>query len=167
MVRNSTTACATAKPFTPMCSPRGRDYQKNSGLLIWTTSWPYFLTALTTWIEKFEDEMVRNSTTACSTAKPVTPMRSSHGRDYQKNSGLLIWTTSWPYFLTALTTWIASNKRNLKMKIVAWNSFSLYALTPHVTMLIISWCLYTVHCLDGQEGMFCDACCPLEEHAQL
>ena len=34
MVRNSTTACATAKPFAPMCSPRGRDYQKNSGLLI-------------------------------------------------------------------------------------------------------------------------------------
>ena len=34
MVRNSTTACATAKLFTPMRSPRGRDYQKNSGLLI-------------------------------------------------------------------------------------------------------------------------------------
>ena len=119
-MHNSTTACVTAKPFTPMCSPRGRDYQKNSGFPIWTTSWPYFLTALTTWIasnkRNFKMKMVHNSTTACATAKPFTPMCSPRSRDYQKNSGLPIWTTSWPYFLTALTTWIASNKRNSKMK---------------------------------------------------
>ena len=60
--------------------------------------------------------MVRNSTNACATAKQFAPMCSPRCKDYQKNSGLPIWTTSWPYFLTVLSTWIASNKRNLKMK---------------------------------------------------
>ena len=60
--------------------------------------------------------MVHISTTACATAKPFTPMCSPWYRNYQKNSGLSIWTTSWPYFFEVLSTWIASNKRNLKSK---------------------------------------------------
>ena len=60
--------------------------------------------------------MVHISTTAYATAKSFTPMYSPRSRDYQKNSGLSIWTTSWPYFFEVLTTWIASNKRNLKTK---------------------------------------------------
>ena len=48
-----------------------------------------FLTALINHLnniesEKFEDEMEHNSTTACATAKPFTPVRSPRGRDNQK-----------------------------------------------------------------------------------
>ena len=67
-------------------------------------------------LRNLKTKMVHISTTACATAKPFTPMCSPRGRDCQKNSGLSIWTTSWPYFYEVLTTWIASNKRNLKTK---------------------------------------------------
>ena len=49
IVHISTTVRATAKPFTPMCSPSGSDNQKNCDFPIWTTLWPYFFMVLATW----------------------------------------------------------------------------------------------------------------------
>ena len=59
--------------------------------------------------------MVRISATACATAKPFIPTCSSRDGDCWKICGLPIWTTSWSFFMS-LTTSIASNKRNLKIK---------------------------------------------------
>ena len=100
IVRISTTVRATAKPFTPLCSPSGRDNHKNCDFPIWTTSWPYFFMAVNK--VKFEDEIVHISTTVRATAKPFTPLCSPSGRDNHKNCDFPIWTTSWPYFFMAV-----------------------------------------------------------------
>ena len=61
---------------------------------------------------KFEDEIVRISTTVRATGKPFTPLCSPSGSDNQKNCDLPIWTTSWPYFFMVLATWQAVNLDN-------------------------------------------------------
>ena len=121
-MRISTTVRATKKPFTPLCSPSGRDNQKNCYFPIWTTSWPYFFMVLATWQTvnkvKFEDEIVRISTIVRATAKPFTPLCSPSGRDNQKNCDFPIWTTSWPYFFMVISTWQAVNKVKFEDEIV-------------------------------------------------
>ena len=52
IVHISTTVRATAKPFTPMCSPSGSDNQKNCDFPIWTTLWPYFFIPATWWTQR-------------------------------------------------------------------------------------------------------------------
>ena len=120
MVRNSTTACAMAKPFTPMCSPRDGDCQKNSGLQIWTTSWPYFLTVLTTRIASNKRNL---KIKWCVTQQLLVLWQNRlhqcvhHVMEIiRKIAACLFEQLRDLIFWTVLTTWIALNKRNLKIK---------------------------------------------------
>ena len=108
MVHILTTACVTV--CTPMCSPRCRDYQKNSGLSIWTTSWPYFLTALSTRIREICLEMCNLNNCLCYSKIIYSQSQCVHHSGIIRKIMACDLIQLREFILTVLSCWIASNE---------------------------------------------------------